>query len=142
MAGHNEWSNGNRLKGALDAKRGKLFSKLAKEITLAAKTRDGSSRRPESVPALGTVLSSFRHLISTAGDQLCAIGDSDFAKRAGLEPHAMSVTCLLDRAEPLLDEPSVTQFLRVSDALEDNDDARAWSATAEISEALLVKIGD
>jgi YebC/PmpR family DNA-binding regulatory protein len=41
MAGHNKWSKVKRLKGALDQKRGKLFSKLAKEITLAAKMGGG-----------------------------------------------------------------------------------------------------
>jgi YebC/PmpR family DNA-binding regulatory protein len=37
MAGHNKWSKVKRLKGALDAKRGKLFSRLAKEMIVAAK---------------------------------------------------------------------------------------------------------
>ena len=37
MAGHNKWSKVKRIKGALDAKRGKIFSKLAKEIAVAAK---------------------------------------------------------------------------------------------------------
>ena len=37
MAGHNKWSKVKRSKGAIDAKRGKLFSKLAKEIAVAAK---------------------------------------------------------------------------------------------------------
>ncbi len=37
MAGHNKWSKIKRLKGALDAKRGKVFSRLAKEITVATK---------------------------------------------------------------------------------------------------------
>jgi len=41
MAGHNKWSKVKRLKGALDAKRGKLFSKLAKEIVIAAKIGGG-----------------------------------------------------------------------------------------------------
>jgi YebC/PmpR family DNA-binding regulatory protein len=41
MAGHNKWSKVKRLKGALDQKRGKLFSKLAKEITVAAKMGGG-----------------------------------------------------------------------------------------------------
>ena len=39
MAGHNKWSKVKHIKGAADAKRSKLFSKLAKEITVAA--RDG-----------------------------------------------------------------------------------------------------
>ena len=37
MAGHNKWSKVKRLKGALDAKRGKIFSRLAKEISVAAR---------------------------------------------------------------------------------------------------------
>jgi YebC/PmpR family DNA-binding regulatory protein len=38
MAGHNKWSKIKRTKGVLDVKRGKIFSKLAKEITVAAKS--------------------------------------------------------------------------------------------------------
>jgi YebC/PmpR family DNA-binding regulatory protein len=41
MAGHNKWAKVKRLKGALDAKRGKIFSKLAREITVAAKIGGG-----------------------------------------------------------------------------------------------------
>lgn len=37
MAGHNKWSKIKRLKGALDVKRGKLFSRLSKEIVVAVK---------------------------------------------------------------------------------------------------------
>ena len=39
MSGHNKWSKVKHIKGAADAKRSKIFSKLAKEITVAA--RDG-----------------------------------------------------------------------------------------------------
>ena len=37
MAGHNKWSQIKRKKGALDAKRSKIFTKLIKEITVAVK---------------------------------------------------------------------------------------------------------
>jgi len=37
MAGHSKWSKVKHIKGPLDQKRGQLFSKLAKEITVAAK---------------------------------------------------------------------------------------------------------
>jgi YebC/PmpR family DNA-binding regulatory protein len=37
MAGHNKWSKIKRSKAVIDAKRGNVFSKLAKEITIAAK---------------------------------------------------------------------------------------------------------
>ncbi|CAN5574725.1 YebC/PmpR family DNA-binding transcriptional regulator [soil metagenome] len=41
MAGHSKWSKVKRSKGALDVKRGALFSKLAKEITIAARMGGG-----------------------------------------------------------------------------------------------------
>ena len=43
MAGHNKWSKIKRLKGALDVKRGKLFSRLSKEITVAARLGGGNA---------------------------------------------------------------------------------------------------
>jgi len=49
MSGHNKWSTIKRKKGALDAKRSKIFSKIIKEITVAVK--EGGSD-PESNPRL------------------------------------------------------------------------------------------
>jgi len=46
MSGHSKWSTIKRKKGAADAKRGKLFSKLIKEITMAA--REGGGGDPNS----------------------------------------------------------------------------------------------
>ena len=43
MAGHSKWSKVKRLKGALDSKRSKIFAKLAREITVAAKMGGGDS---------------------------------------------------------------------------------------------------
>jgi len=37
MAGHSKWAKVKHFKGAIDAKRGKIFSKLSKEITIAVK---------------------------------------------------------------------------------------------------------
>jgi YebC/PmpR family DNA-binding regulatory protein len=41
MSGHSKWSKVKRFKGALDVKRGALFSKLSREITIAAKIGGG-----------------------------------------------------------------------------------------------------
>ncbi len=41
MAGHNKWSKVKHVKARVDAKRGKLFSKLSKEISIAAKEGGG-----------------------------------------------------------------------------------------------------
>ena len=38
MAGHSKWANIQHRKGAQDAKRGKLFTRFIREITIAART--------------------------------------------------------------------------------------------------------
>lgn len=53
MAGHSKWAKVKHFKGALDAKKGKLFSKLAREIMIAAKQGGGD---PEMNPRLRMVL--------------------------------------------------------------------------------------
>lgn len=53
MSGHSKWSTIKHKKGAADAKRGKIFSRLSKDITLAAKNGGGD---PEMNPKLRTVL--------------------------------------------------------------------------------------
>src|SRR3712207_5732836 len=49
MAGHSKWANIQHRKGRQDAKRGKLFTRLIKEITVAAKLGGGD---PSSNPRL------------------------------------------------------------------------------------------
>ena len=49
MSGHSKWASIKHKKGAADAKRGKVFTKIIKEITVAAKMGGGD---PESNPRL------------------------------------------------------------------------------------------
>ena len=44
MAGHSKWSKVKHIKGVVDVKRGKIFSKLSREIIVAAKTGGGDPR--------------------------------------------------------------------------------------------------
>lgn len=53
MSGHSKWATIKHKKGALDAKRGALFTKIIKEITVAAKNGGGSL---ETNPRLRTVV--------------------------------------------------------------------------------------
>jgi YebC/PmpR family DNA-binding regulatory protein len=53
MSGHSKWSSIKHKKGATDAKRGKIFSKLNKEITVAARMGGGD---PASNPRLRTAI--------------------------------------------------------------------------------------
>jgi len=50
MSGHSKWATTKRKKGAIDAKRSKIFTKVAKLITIAA--RDGKSGDPNMNPSL------------------------------------------------------------------------------------------
>src|SRR5271157_178650 len=43
MAGHSKWAKVKHFKGAIDAKRAKIFAKLSKEITIAAKLAGGDA---------------------------------------------------------------------------------------------------
>lgn len=55
MSGHSKWHTIKHKKGALDAKRGKIFTKLIKEITVAART--GGSGDPDSNARLRKAIS-------------------------------------------------------------------------------------
>jgi YebC/PmpR family DNA-binding regulatory protein len=57
MSGHSKWSTIKRKKGALDAKRGKLFGKLAKEITVSARLGGGD---PTGNPRLRAAIAAAR----------------------------------------------------------------------------------
>ena len=53
MSGHSKWSSIKHKKGAADAKRGKIFSKLIKEVTVAARIGGGD---PSGNPRLRTAI--------------------------------------------------------------------------------------
>lgn len=57
MSGHSKWSTIKRKKGAEDAKRGQLFTKLARDITIAARDGGGDSN---ANPALRTAVEKAR----------------------------------------------------------------------------------
>lgn len=54
MAGHSKWANIKHRKGAQDAKRGKIFTKLIREITVAAKGSGGGDAAKN--PSLRTAI--------------------------------------------------------------------------------------
>jgi len=55
MSGHNKWSTIKHKKAAADAKRGKVFTRIAKEITIAAREGGGD---PEANPRLRTAVAA------------------------------------------------------------------------------------
>lgn len=57
MSGHSKWHTIKHKKGAADAKRGRVFTKIIKEITVAARLGGGD---PDSNPRLRTVIAAAR----------------------------------------------------------------------------------
>ncbi len=81
MAGHSKWANIQHRKGRQDAARSKLFSKLAKEITVAAKMGDPD---PEKNPRLRLAVKEAKSnsvpkdVIQRAIDKSQAAGGEDY----------------------------------------------------------------
>jgi YebC/PmpR family DNA-binding regulatory protein len=58
MSGHSKWANIKHRKAAVDAKRGKVFTKLIRELTVAAKHGGGD---PEANPRLRTAIAAAKN---------------------------------------------------------------------------------
>jgi len=104
MAGHSKWANIKHKKGAVDAKRGKLFTKLIREITVAAKLGGGDvASNPRLRAAVDKALSNnmTRDTIGRAvkrGAGGLEGGDLEEIRYEGYGPNglAMIVDCLTD----------------------------------------------
>src|SRR5262249_8440037 len=66
MSGHSKWHSIKHKKGAIDAKRGRMFTKLIKEITIAARIGGGD---PEGNPRLRQAISDAKE-VNMAADNI------------------------------------------------------------------------
>jgi len=104
MAGHSKWHNIQHRKGAQDAKRGKLFTKLIREITVAARSGGGdASTNPRLRAAVDKALSAnmTRDTIDRAIKRGCGDGDQENFEEVIYEGYAAAgvavlVECLTD----------------------------------------------
>ena len=104
MSGHSKWATIHRKKGLIDAERGKIFQKIAKEIQVAAKGTNGD---PDMNPGLRMVIEKARSNnmpkdnIQKAIDKAIGNGsDVNFEsiRYEGYAPHgiAVMIDCLTD----------------------------------------------
>ena len=78
MSGHSKWSTIKRKKGAADAKRGKLFTKIIREVTVAAREGGGE---PDANPRLRSAIA-----IAKAANMPAANIERAVKKGAGNDP--------------------------------------------------------
>ncbi|WP_144461378.1 YebC/PmpR family DNA-binding transcriptional regulator [Siminovitchia fortis] len=104
MAGHSKWKNIQNRKNAQDAKRGKVFQKLAKEIYVAAKSGGGD---PDTNPGLRLVIEKAKSAnmpndnIKRAIDKAAGNQDAEHYEEIIYEGYgpggaAVMVSCLTD----------------------------------------------
>src|SRR3989338_7898308 len=112
MSGHSKWSTIKRQKGANDAKRGQLFTKLGRAVTIAA--RKGGSD-PESNPSLRKAIDDARSQsmpkdnIERAIQKATGSGEGNSLNEVALEAYgplgvAFYLTCLTDNRNRTVSE--------------------------------------
>ena len=98
MAGHSKWANIKHKKAAQDAKRGKVFTKLIREITVAAKMGGGEpSDNPRLRAAIDKALSAnmTKDTIQRAIDRGAGGGDSDNVEELTYEGYGAAGVAVL-----------------------------------------------
>ena len=89
MSGHNKWSTIKHKKGAADAKRGKIFSRIAKEMTIVAKSGGGD---PGSNPTLRTLIAKAKNEVGLVCTDLAAcLAAREFVERSGCDSLAVAI---------------------------------------------------
>lgn len=113
MAGHSKWANIRHRKGAQDAKRGKIFTRLIREITVAA--RMGGGGDPASNPRLRAAVDKAlannmtKDTVERAIKRGCGDGDTENYEEIRYEGYgpggvAVLVDCLSDNRNRTVSE--------------------------------------
>ena len=82
MAGHSHWAGIKHKKGRADKERSKIFSKLSREITVAAKLGD---KNPDMNPRLRTAIQAAKHANMPKDNISRAINKSDLSSEKNYE---------------------------------------------------------
>src|SRR5438552_2786593 len=141
MSGHSKWATIKHKKGALDARRGKIFTKLIKEITVAARIAGGD---PDSNPRLRTAIlaakaenmpaDNIKRALQKGTDELQQVVER--LKAAHIAPAAAEVS-MIPQSFVKLSGKEAHQMMRLLEELEDHEDVQHVYANFDIEEAEL-----
>src|SRR5438874_1076077 len=124
MAGHSKWKQIKRKKAVTDARRGALFTKLIREITIAAKQGGGD-------PAGNARL---RTAIDAAAGRLHLISEQLKGKKIAVQAAELA---MVPKSAVRVDGKDAKQLLALIEALEEMDDVAKVSSNFDIdAEAL------
>ena len=160
MSGHSKWATIKRKKGAADAKRGQLFSKLSRAILVAAKeggpdpeanttlaaaiqkARDSSMPKDNIERAIQRGAGGAEDIAEDGTQWQVTTDPADFmAVRGALEEGGVAYSSaeqtMVPKSTVEVSEKEARQILRLIDELEDNDDVQGVYANFDISEEVL-----
>ncbi len=141
MAGHSKWANIKHRKAAQDAKRGKIFTKIIREIVVAAK---GGGPNPEDNPTLRAVIDKAlganmkRDTVDKAIARGAGTGDEDNYEAVTYEGYgtggvAVLVECLTDNRNRTVAEVRHTFSKRGGNLGTDGSVAYLFTRTGQMS---------
>ena len=134
MSGHNKWSQIKHKKGASDAKRGNLFSKLLRAISIAAKTESNPQFNPRLRSAIETAkenlvpLENIEKAINKASEQKDL--SEMIIEAYGPEGVAIIIEAVTDNTNRTISE--VKKILSDHDAKVANPGSVLWAFDAPI----------
>src|SRR5919108_367266 len=141
MSGHSKWSSIKHKKGAADARRGKLFSKLSRALIVAA--REGGSD-PAGNLALQNAIEKARsysmpkeNIERAVARGSGADSDANAYEAAGFKIDSAELTMVPKTTIEVAEEGAAKKILRLMDALEENDDVQDVYANFDIPEQVL-----
>src|SRR2546425_519326 len=161
MGGHSHWATTKRHKASVDAKRGKIFTKIIREITIAARLGGGD---PEGNPRLRLAIAkakdvnmpsdNIKKAIQRGTGELPGIHFEEF-QLEGYGPGGCALLIDLtsdNRNRTLaeitfvpenyvkLDEKNAEHVLKLIDTLEDHDDVQKVHSNFDIPEEIMEKV--
>ena len=124
MAGHSKWANIKHRKGRQDAKRGKIFTKIIRELTVAAKSGPVPADNPRLRLAVDKALTAnmSRDVIDRAIARGAGTNDADNMTELTYEGYAPSgVAIIVEGAENLTSLPIFERRIQDYYDSEDSD---------------------
>src|SRR5438270_33774 len=131
MSGHSKWATIKHKKGALDAKRGKIFTRLIREISMAAK----SGGDPDKNPRLRKAISDAKAENMPADNIKRAV-----QRGTGELPGATYEEAMIPQNYIKLEGPTAMQMIRLVDALDEQDDVQHVYSNFDVDQKLLEEV--
>ena len=123
MAGHNKWSKVKRIKAHVDARKGKIFSRFAQEISIAARDGGGDAEQ---------------HIVYCESARVNAVAAA--RRKAGITPLSCQLVSVPQNPSTIEDSSTAKQALRLYGLLDDYEDTVDVSTNLKLPDHILAQL--